>query len=223
MADKFQNKYRIPSARWQAWDYSSDALYFITICTANRACIFGDIVNGEFLISETGKIIEEEWLKSFEIRKELSCDSYVIMPNHIHAILRITVETHGGASGIINYDASGIIIDDSLNSNNKMYHTAIDDSDISDNKTHHRASLRGVAYREPKSISSFVAGFKSVTTTQINKLRNTKSSIWQTRFHDHVIRDYEEHRKIAGYIETNIQKWHADRFKPENPLQQDNQ
>lgn len=200
MADKFQNKYRIPSASWQAWDYSSDGLYFITICTANRACIFGDIVNGEFLISETGKIIEEEWLKSFEIRKELSCDSYVIMPNHIHAILRITVETHGGASAII-----------------------INDSDISDNKTHHRASLRGVAYREPKSISSFVAGFKSVTTTQINKLRNTKSSIWQTRFHDHVIRDYEEHRKIAGYIETNIQKWHADRFNPENPLQQDNQ
>lgn len=215
MADKFQNKYRIPSARWQAWNYSSDGLYFITICTANRACIFGDIVNGEFLISETGKIIEEEWLKSFEIRKELSCDSYVIMPNHIHAILRITVETHGGASGII--------IDVSDVSDIKTNCRTIDDSDISDNKTHHRASLRGVAYREPKSISSFVAGFKSVTTTQINKLRNTKSSIWQTRFHDHVIRDYEEHRKIAGYIETNIQKWHADRFNPENPLQQDNQ
>lgn len=212
MADKFQNKYRIPSARWQAWDYSSDALYFITICTANRACIFGDIVNGEFLISETGKIIEEEWFKSFEIRKELSCDSYVIMPNHIHAILRITVETHGGASAIINDD-----------SDIKTNCRTIDDSDVSGNKTHCRASLRGVAYREPKSISSFVAGFKSVTTTQINKLRNTKSSIWQTRFHDHVIRDYEEHRKIAGYIDTNIQKWHADRFNPENPHQQDNQ
>lgn len=215
MADKFQNKYRIPSASWQAWDYSSDGLYFITICTANRACIFGDIVNGEFLISETGKIIEEEWLKSFKIRKELSCDSYVIMPNHIHAILRITVETHRGASGIIN--------DVSDNSGNETHHAAIDDSDNSNIKTHCRASLRGVAYREPKSISSFVAGFKSVTTTQINKLRNTKSSIWQTRFHDHVIRDYEEHRKIAGYIETNIQKWHADRFNPENPHQQDNQ
>jgi hypothetical protein len=52
MTDKFQNKYRIPTARLQNWDYGSDALYFITICTANRECYFGNIVNGEMVLSE---------------------------------------------------------------------------------------------------------------------------------------------------------------------------
>ncbi len=42
---KFQNKYRIPSARLQLWNYGSNAAYFITICTQNRAHFFGDIMN----------------------------------------------------------------------------------------------------------------------------------------------------------------------------------
>ena len=44
MDDKFQNKYRIPSARLQNWDYASDGAYFITICTKNREHYFGEIV-----------------------------------------------------------------------------------------------------------------------------------------------------------------------------------
>ncbi|MFT3753854.1 MAG: hypothetical protein QM800_13575 [Paludibacter sp.] len=104
MAAKFQNKYRIPSARWQSWDYSSEGLYFITINTAHYACLFGNIVDKEMYLSEFGQIAAEEWDESFEIRKELFCDSFVIMPNHIHAILRIenpadvVVETHDRAS-----------------------------------------------------------------------------------------------------------------------------
>lgn len=44
MSDKFQNKYRIPSARASWWDYSRNGIYFITICTAIREHYFGEIV-----------------------------------------------------------------------------------------------------------------------------------------------------------------------------------
>jgi len=103
MADKFQNKYRIPSARWQSWDYSSEGLYFITINTVHHCCLFGSIVNKEMHLSEYGRIVADEWDKSFDIRQELFCDAFVIMPNHIHAILRIEypatiVEPHGCAA-----------------------------------------------------------------------------------------------------------------------------
>jgi len=64
MADKFQNKYRIPSARWQAWDYSSEGLYFITINTVHHCCLFGRIVNKEMHLSEYGRIVADEWDKS---------------------------------------------------------------------------------------------------------------------------------------------------------------
>jgi len=42
--DKFQNKYRIPSARLQTWNYGNSGAYFITICTKNRIHYFGEIV-----------------------------------------------------------------------------------------------------------------------------------------------------------------------------------
>jgi len=44
MSDKFQDKYRIPSARADWWDYGWNAAYFVTICTAHREHYFGEIV-----------------------------------------------------------------------------------------------------------------------------------------------------------------------------------
>jgi REP element-mobilizing transposase RayT len=86
---KYLNKYRNESFRAQWWDYSNVGSYFITICTADRKLILGEISNKEMHLSPIGEIVFEEWNKSFEIRKELFCDIFVIMPNHIHAILRI--------------------------------------------------------------------------------------------------------------------------------------
>jgi len=99
---------------------------------------------------------------------------------------------------------------------------ASDEPDVSSlykPQTHDRAYLRGrvqgtgVAFREPKSMSSFVAGFKSAVTTRINTLRHAKGTpVWQERFHDHVIRDYEECRHIGAYIDSNISNWNEDRY-----------
>jgi len=122
MSEKLQNKYRIPSARAPWWDYGNPGIYFITICTHGRDRIFGAITNGRMNLSTIGKITDEEWHKSFEIRAEFFCDSFVIMPNHIHAILRIEPQ------------------------------------------------------RSPKSISSFVAGFKSAATAQLHHC--TTAPLW---------------------------------------------
>jgi hypothetical protein len=51
MDEKFQDKYRIPSARLQNWDYGANAAYFITICTKNRIHYFGEIINKEMLLN----------------------------------------------------------------------------------------------------------------------------------------------------------------------------
>ena len=187
----FHNKYRIPSVRAKWWDYSSTGIYFITICTAGHISYFGEISNKKMILSETGILVLEEWNKSFNIRKELFCDVYVIMPNHIHAILRIEkddlVETHGCAS---------------LSSNDLVI------------ETHRRASLQnghyGIAYRSPKSIASFVAGFKSAVT--VNARQIYADFGWQTRFYDHIIRVDAEYQRIAEYIENNSANWNKDKF-----------
>ncbi|MDR3220300.1 MAG: restriction endonuclease subunit S, partial [Dysgonamonadaceae bacterium] len=87
--EKFQNKYRIPSARAQWWDYGQNGAYFVTICTAHRECYFGDVVNGEMLLSEIGKIANNHWLEISTHFPFVTLTEYVIMPNHVHGIIVI--------------------------------------------------------------------------------------------------------------------------------------
>jgi len=69
MTEKFRNKYRIPSNRLGGWDYASSGHYYITIVTAGRNRIFGDIVNGEMILNDLGQIVYDEFFKSFETKQ----------------------------------------------------------------------------------------------------------------------------------------------------------
>lgn len=82
-------KYNRTSIRLPSYDYSQSGWYFITINACWHKCIFGRIVNRKMRLSAAGKLVLAEWHKSLEIRKELSFDQWVIMPNHIHAIVII--------------------------------------------------------------------------------------------------------------------------------------
>lgn len=86
------------------WDYSDPGTYFITVITAGRQPIPGEITDGKMLPSAIGQIVEQEWNISFEIRNELFCDVFQLMPDHFHAIVRIDpvpkdfdARTHGRA------------------------------------------------------------------------------------------------------------------------------
>jgi len=100
---KFHNKYRIPSARFINWDYGSNAPYFVTICTENKNCYFGEIHKGEIVLSPIGEIVRDEWLKTPVIRSDMNLflDEFAIMPNHFHGIILIgendynNCNTHG--------------------------------------------------------------------------------------------------------------------------------
>ncbi len=89
MEELFKDKYRIKSARLKDWDYSQEGYYYITICTKNREPFFGKIINNKVNLSEIGKIVEKEWLKTPQIRNNIQIDEFIIMPNHFHGILII--------------------------------------------------------------------------------------------------------------------------------------
>ena len=91
---RFKNKYRIDSSRLIEWDYSTPWWYYITICTKNFRNWFGEIKNGKMILNNMGKIVEEEWLKTKEIRTNVDLDYYVVMPNHFHGnLIILDVET----------------------------------------------------------------------------------------------------------------------------------
>ncbi len=68
------------SIRLQGYDYSSPGEYFITICTQNRECLFGDIVDGEMVVNECGKIAEEFWHRIPERYENVGLDAFIVMP-----------------------------------------------------------------------------------------------------------------------------------------------
>ena len=87
MEGKFQNRYRIASARAPWWDYGQDAAYFVTICTGDRKHFFGDVVNGDMKLSHVGIIADILWHEIKNHAKNIELGEYVVMPNHVHGIL----------------------------------------------------------------------------------------------------------------------------------------
>ena len=77
------------SIRLKGYDYSGPGAYYITLCVHNRECLFGEIEDGDMYLNEYGKIVQTEWLKSSEIRKEIQLDGYQIIPNHFYGIIII--------------------------------------------------------------------------------------------------------------------------------------
>lgn len=223
---RYLNKYRIESYRRPSWDYSNDGLYFITLVTQGRICNLGKINSeNQPILSDFGKIVETEWLRSFEIRQELICDEYIIMPNHLHSI---------------------IILDQSGSGNQSKLNGEIGSTEIGSVQTHGLASLlpspsqsksppksdspsssdlqsQSPPIRLPKSISSFLAGFKSSVNSKIDDfidLHNLKTPkynrnnhFFQPNYHDHIIRNEGEYARIKNYIIQNPKKWNDDKFK----------
>ncbi|KKQ55107.1 MAG: hypothetical protein US74_C0041G0016, partial [Parcubacteria group bacterium GW2011_GWA2_38_13] len=75
------------SLRLPEYDYSQAGYYFVTICTENKKCLFGKVENGKMILNQFGKIVDEEWKKTLEIRKNVLLDAFIIMPNHVHGII----------------------------------------------------------------------------------------------------------------------------------------
>ena len=81
------------SIRLKEYDYSKEGMYYITICTQNRECILSEIVGAhdcaQIELTQIGKIVKEELLRTNEININIKIHEYIIMPNHVHMIINI--------------------------------------------------------------------------------------------------------------------------------------
>ena len=203
MKKLFKNKYRIGSHRKPGWDYDSDAFYFLTIVTQDRVSNLGEInENAEMVLSDFGKIVESEWMKSFEIRNELYLHDFVIMPNHIHCIVEIWNGKQMVKTNVEPVEMNGrSFLPDEI------------PNDI----------IRNMPIRLPKSISSFIAGFKSAVNRKIDDYidefqlnipkYNRRNHFFQPNYHDHIIRNNIEFSRIRNYIINNPVNWKLDKLK----------
>ncbi len=89
MEEYYKNKFRVATTRLSDWDYSWKGFYYVTICTKDRKCCFGEIINNEIYLSEIGKIVFECWLEIKNHFNNIELDDWIIMPNHLHGIIVI--------------------------------------------------------------------------------------------------------------------------------------
>ncbi len=91
------------SIRFKVHDYTQPAAYFVTLCTHERAHLFGQVVDGAMQLNECGEIVRAEWFQTAVVRPYvvLNPDEFVVMPNHIHGIIWI-VGNDNGDDGVDN-------------------------------------------------------------------------------------------------------------------------
>jgi len=75
------------SIRLKTYDYSREGFYFITICTQNQLCLFGEIENGEMISNDAGKMVERQCQELIYRFDNIKSDKFIVMPNHFHGII----------------------------------------------------------------------------------------------------------------------------------------
>ena len=195
-------KHHRRSIRLKGYDYTQPGAYFVTICTYQRMHVFGEVIDGEMVLNETGKIAWDEWFKTAAIRPyvKLYENEFVVMPNHAHGIIHIVEQVGTPRGGV--QDA--------------------EDTQAGE-QTEQWARQRRAPTREafgkpvPGSVPTIVRAYKSAVTYAVNAAENTHGSVlWQKNYYEHVIRNDRELTNIGWYIVNNPLNWQLDRDNLQN-------
>ncbi|MDR2173466.1 MAG: hypothetical protein LBE32_04600 [Burkholderiales bacterium] len=89
------------SIRLQGYDYSQVGAYFVTICAQDRACLFGEIMDGDMRLNEAGHMVTSQWNVQTDRFPTVRLDTFIVMPNHIHGILWIESDTRGSTQASV--------------------------------------------------------------------------------------------------------------------------
>ncbi len=189
-------KYRSESARLKNWDYRSNAAYFITICTQNREHYFGEIENSRMQISPVGAIAHVLWYEIKNHAKKIELGEFVVMPNHLHGIL---ILNGNDVADIGRGVAVGRDVAYNVPTTKPTNETIIP-------KNEKMSAISPKSH----SVSTIVRSYKSAVTKHCHRLG--LEFTWQTRFHDHIIRNENSFHKISAYIKNNPMKWSDDQF-----------
>jgi len=179
------------SIRLKGYDYTQPGAYFVTIVTQNRACLFGEVVEGQMRLNEAVHLAQRCWTDIPNHFPHVQLDAFIIMPNPVHGILVIA------------------------------HHAAPDDVGARHavpqppRTASHTPTVEQFGKPVHGSIPTIVRSFKSATTRHINILRGTPGApVWQPNYYEHIIRDERSLNRIREYIVTNPLRWHLDHENP---------
>jgi REP element-mobilizing transposase RayT len=179
------------SIRLRTWDYSWPWWYFVTVVVKDRLCVLGDVQVGGVVLSHLGAAVDDCWRKMPQHHAGVELDDHVVMPNHVHGIIIIT-SNNDGRDVQLNVPTEGAT---------KLFSSR-------------RDAMRSLSPRK-ESLSVIVRTFKAAVTIWARK-NGFEDFAWQSRFHDHIIRNEADLYRIRTYIANNPLQWALDEENPGN-------
>jgi REP element-mobilizing transposase RayT len=184
------------SIRLKGYDYRQAGGYFVTLVAQGREMLFGEVVNGEMVLNNFGKIVAETWQWLEMQYPYVALGEWVIMPNHFHGII--------------------FIMDDDGRGGSRTAPTT-NPQPVPANPQ----PIPDAAKRKP--LGRLIGAFKTVSTKHINIARHTEgATVWQRDFYEHILRNETELDHITSYIESNPARWADDNDDPEHAPIMDN-
>ena len=191
------------SIRLKNYDYSQEGSYFITLVTQDRIHLFGKIEDGKMILNTVGKILEEEWRNTIELRPNITLGEFIIMPDHMHMIITITAQMEKKEDK------------EWIHSNPKSPSHTIG------------AIIRGFKGASTKKINQFLnstgesqfapesqfALIESPIDSQFAPTEFYKNKIFQRNYYEHIIRNQNDFNRIEQYIIDNPMNWKKKKLK----------
>lgn len=186
-------------AKWHDYAYG---VYFVTVCCAYKQHYFGEILNERMEFSSAGIIATSQIQNIPKHFENVELLNFVVMPNHIHLVIAINkpIKNNQSAVGtLFKASTSSMAATQRFGCLKPRRHDAPAYQDF-----HHNNSLAIV-----------IRGLKGGIKRDCGKQGIVFQ--WQSRYHEHIIRNRRAFDRIMNYIVTNVENWCYDRFHP-SPL-----
>jgi putative transposase len=220
------------SIRLPGYDYAQEGAYFVTIVTAQRECLFGEVVEAAVRLSPLGMVAAACWQAIPQHFPGVEIDAWVIMPNHVHGIIVLPGPAAvGGASGA----------DAAASASVGAQHAApLPIAPLPDVTApppapvgaQHAAPLPiapppvvpaplpdvpapDVPRITPGSLGAIVRSFKSAVTKQAREVAWMPGvPFWQRNYYEHIVRNERQLERLRRYIDENPERWELDCENP---------
>jgi REP element-mobilizing transposase RayT len=185
------------SIRLKGYDYRQAGAYFVTICTQDRAFLFGQVVHDEMQLNDAGKMVYDVWNDLPAFYPGVQTDAFIVMPNHIHGIIIL-----------VGADPRVCPAQPSVGVGPCAY----------PGQPQEMGQPQGVA--PTLGLPDVVHRFKTMTTKRyadgVKRLgwEPFRGRLWQRNYYEHIIRNEESLNRIREYILTNPMRWELDRENP---------
>ena len=188
------------SIRLKGYDYRQAGAYFVTICTQDRAFLFGQVVHDEMQLNDAGKMVYDVWNDLPAFYPGVQTDAFIVMPNHIHAIIILV-----GADRRVCPDSGPRVCPDS-------------GPRACPGQPQELGQPQGGA--PTLGLPDVVHRFKTMTTKRyadgVRRLgwEPFRGRLWQRNYYERIIRNEESLNRIREYILTSPMRWELDRKNP---------